>query len=70
MFEVLNNDLAWRNLTAFQNYVKKLNTMQKFENITKDEKKQLDQNLAKLKEHIAYQKFIKILIEFKILDQL
>lgn len=70
MFEVLNNDLAWRNLTAFQNYVKKLNTMQKFENITKDEKKQLDQNLAKLKEHIAYQKFIKILIEFRILDQL
>lgn len=70
MFEVLNNDLAWRNLTAFQNYVKKLNTMQKFENITKDEKKKLDQNLAKLKEHIAYQKFIKILIEFRILDQL
>lgn len=70
MFEVLNNDLAWRNLTAFQNYVKKLNTMQKFENITKDEKKQLDQNLAKLKEHIAYQKFIKILIDFRILDQL
>ena len=70
MFEVLNNGLAWRNLTAFQNYVKKLNTMQKFENITKDEKKQLDQNLAKLKEHIAYQKFIKILIEFRILDQL
>ena len=70
MFEVLNNDPAWRNLTAFQNYVKKLNTMQKFENITKDEKKQLDQNLAKLKEHIAYQKFIKILIEFRILDQL
>lgn len=70
MFEVLNNDLAWRNLTAFQNYVKKLNTMQKFENITKDEEKQLDQNLAKLKEHIAYQKFIKILIEFRILDQL
>lgn len=70
MFEVLNNDLAWRNLTAFQNYVKKLNTMQKFENITKDEKKQLDQNLAKLKEHIAYQKFVKILIEFRILDQL
>lgn len=70
MLEVLDNDLAWRNLTAFQNYVKKLNTMQKFENITKDEKKQLDQNLAKLKEHIAYQKFIKILIEFRILDQL
>ena len=70
MFEVLNNDLAWRNLTAFQNYVKKLNTMQKFENITKDEEKQLDQNLAKLKEHIAYQKFIKILIDFRILDQL
>lgn len=70
MFEVLNNDLAWRNLTAFQNHVKKLNTMQKFENITKDEKQQLDQNLAKLKEHIAYQKFIKILIEFRILDQL
>lgn len=44
--------------------------MQKFENITKDEKQQLDQNLAKLKEHIAYQKFIKILIEFRILDQL
>ena len=44
--------------------------MQKCENIAKDKKKQLDQNLVKLKEHIAYQKFIKILIEFRILDQL
>ena len=70
MFEVLNNDLAWRNLTAFQNYVKKLNTMQKCENITKVEKKQLGQNFVKLKEHIAYQKFINILIEFRFLDQL
>ena len=44
--------------------------MQKCENITKVEKKQLDQNFVKLKERIAYQKFIKILIEFRFLDQL
>ena len=44
--------------------------MQKCENITKVEKKQLGQNFVKLKEHIAYQKFINILIEFRFLDQL